>query len=93
MNGYRPMGGVGLGALHHPIPIPKLQTHALVKTSHSTRALYMVPRPNLGGDSIYAFHLVHPRPMRISHEKTTLLQALTPTYITIKWTILLINYK
>jgi len=44
----------------------------------------MVPRPNLSGNSIYTFRLVHPRPMRISHKKTTLLQALTPIYITTK---------
>jgi len=37
MSGARPMGWVGLGAQHLPIPIPKLWTCALVKISPSAR--------------------------------------------------------
>ena len=48
------MGQVGLGAYHLSIPIPKLQTRALVKINPSTKSVvYMIPRPKLGDDSIY----------------------------------------
>ena len=30
----------------------------------------MVPRPNLGGGSIYALHPVHPKPKHTSYEET-----------------------
>ena len=41
MSGGRPMGQMGLGAKHLSIPIPKLQTCALVKISPSTRVLHL----------------------------------------------------
>ena len=45
-------------------------------------AIYMVPKPNLGGDSIYTLRLVHPRPRRTSHkENWNSSRALAPTII------------
>ena len=35
--------------------------------------MHLVPRPNLGGDSIYTFHLIHSRPRYTFHEETATL--------------------
>ena len=31
----------------------------------------MIPRPNLGSDSIFTLHQIHPRSRRTSYEETT----------------------
>ena len=50
------MGRVGLGAHHLLIATPKLRIHTLVVRLVIPRkgAIFMVPRPNLGGDSIFS---------------------------------------
>ena len=73
-NEWRPTyGSSGVGCLSLSIPISKLQTCALVKISPSHKGtIYIIPRSNQGGNSIYTLRPVHSRPRRIPQEKTTI---------------------
>ena len=56
MTGSQPTGRMGLGAHHLLIPTPKLRTHTLVVRLVIPRkgAIFIDPRPNLGGNSIFS---------------------------------------
>jgi len=42
--------------------------HSNKDQSFHKGAMYMVPKPNLGGDSIFTLHLVHPRQRYTFHD-------------------------
>ena len=81
-NEWKPTHGTGeVECLTPSIPIPKLQTCALVKISPSTKgAIFMVPRPKLGGNSIYTLHHGPPKAKVYAPKcEDNLLQARAPT--------------
>ena len=81
-NEWKPTHGTGeVECLTPSIPISKLQTHALVKISPSTKgAIFMVPRPKLGGNSIYTLHHGPPKAKVYTPKcEDNLLQARAPT--------------
>lgn len=65
-------GSSGVGCLTPTHPYTKTLDTCLGKDqSFHKDTIYMIPRPNLGGRSIYTFCQVHPRSKHTSYKETT----------------------